>query len=403
MRASLIPLLVLALCGVGISAAEYFVAPTGTATNAGTREAPWDIASALDGNKKIAAGDTLWILEGTYKRRPKEQFEVRLIGSAEQPVQVRAEVGKRVTIDGGLAVQDPSAFVWIRDLEILVSEPQPTAPLSKGTNPPEFTRPWGGLHMFGGKNCKFINLVIHECRQGVSWWKGSIDSDLYGCVIYGNGWPGVDRGHGHCIYTQNKDGTKLLSNCILTAVLKGQQTLQAYGSKNADVDNYLCEDNVAYDMGRFLIGGGRPSHNIRVYRNHLYKVDMQLGYDSPENEDCDVSNNRIFRGGISIQKFMTVKKENNWIFKEEEQPKKNESFLLPNKYDPTRAHLIVYNWTGEKTAAVPVGDFLKDGESFALYDPKGLFGAPLFEGKVEGAAARVPTAGEFNIFVVRKR
>jgi len=393
----------LALLCIPLSATEYFVSPTGTAANSGSREAPWDIASALDGNKKITAGDTLWILEGTYKRRPKEQFDVRLIGSADQPVHVRAEVGKRVTIDGGLAVQDPSTFLWIRDLEILVSEPHPDKPQSKGTNPPEFTRPWGGLHVFGGKNCKFINLVIHDCRQGVSWWRPSIDSDLYGCVIYGNGWPGVDRGHGHCIYTQNKDGTKLISNCILTAVLKGQQTLQAYGSKNADVDNFLCEDNVAYDMGRFLIGGGRPSHNIRVYRNHLYKVDMQLGYDAPENEDCDLRDNRIFRGGLVIQKYKNVKNENNWIFKEGEQPKQTESFLLPNKYEPGRGHLIVYNWAGEKSVLVPVGTSLKDGDAFVLHDPKNLFGQPVFEGKVEGTHARVPTPTEFCLYVLRRK
>lgn len=384
-------------------AAEYFVAPSGVAGNAGTREAPWDIASALDGTQKLTAGDTLWLLAGTYHRRPQEQFVVKLVGTAEQPIQLRGEIGQRVTIDGGLKVEDPSVGVWIRDLEIMVSEPHPAAPVSAGSHPADFTRPWGGLHIHGGKHCKFINLVIHNCRQGVSWWRNSIDSDLYGCVITDNGWQGVDRGHGHCIYTQNQDGAKLISNCILSAKLSGQQTVQAYGSKNAYVDNYLCEDNVAYGMGRFLIGGGRPSNNIRVYRNHLYQVDLQLGYNAPFNVDCDLRDNRIFRGSLVIQNYQTVKQEGTWIFKENEKPTKTEAFVLPNVYEQGRAHVVIYNWSGDATTMVNVSKLMTDGQSFVLLDPKKMYGDPVQTGVVMNGTVEIPTPGEFSVYVLRKR
>jgi hypothetical protein len=256
--------------------------------------------------------------------------------------------------------------------------------------------------VFGGKQCKFINLNIHACRQGVSWWRGSLDSELYGCVIYENGWPGVDRGHGHCIYTQNKDGVKRISNNILTAQLDGQQTLQAYGSKNAFVDNYLCEDNIAYDKGRFLIGGGQPSHNIRVYRNHLYKVDMQLGYDAPTNEDCDLQDNRIFRGTLVIQNYQTIIKAGNIIYKADELPKQTESVLLPNAYDESRAHLVVYNWSGENTANVSTTPFLSEGSSYALFDPKRMYEEAQHRGQVIDGKIQVPTPGEFIVYVLRK-
>ena len=90
---------------------------------------------------------------------------------------------------------------------------------------------------------------------------------------------GTDRGHGHAIYTQNEDGTKTVTDCIMTGGYG--YTMHAYGSKRAYVDNYLIEGNIAYKANMFLIGGGRPSHDIRVLENYLYGVSMQIGYSAP--------------------------------------------------------------------------------------------------------------------------
>ena len=92
----------------------------------------------------------------------------------------------------------------------------------------------------------------------------------HGCLIYDNGWAGTDRGHGHAIYTQNEDGIKTIADCIMTG--GHGYTLHAYGSARAYVDNYLVAGNIAYAADTFLIGGGRPSHNIRVRDNVLHGV-----------------------------------------------------------------------------------------------------------------------------------
>jgi len=384
-------------------AAEWYVGPEGKPTNAGTREAPWDIASALDGKHKVAPGDTLCLLAGTYRRRPKELFDVRLAGTAEKPIHVRPAPGARATIDGGIAVQAPSAHVWLWDLEIMVSEPNPERIETPGSHPKDFTRPWGGLHMFGGKHCKYIHITIHDCRQGISCWKPETDCEIYGCVIYENGWLAPDRGHGHCIYTQNKDGVKTIANCILTCRYRGTCTMHAYGSSRAWVDNFLITDNIAYGLGRFLVGGGRPSRNIRVLRNCLHNVNMQIGYNAPYNEDCEVRDNIIANGGLSVNRFKKVVKQGNLVLpKGAKRPAGARVVLLPSKYDPKRAHLAIYNWEGARQVSVPVAPFLKPGDAFRLYDPKGLFGKPVFEGKCGGETIAVPMNGEFAAFVVRK-
>src|SRR5690242_164460 len=80
-------------------AADWYVSPKGTPQGAGTRESSWDIESALLGKKAIKPGDTLYLLEGTYKRRPEDQFVVKLVGTEGKPIHVRPAPKERAIID----------------------------------------------------------------------------------------------------------------------------------------------------------------------------------------------------------------------------------------------------------------------------------------------------------------
>jgi hypothetical protein len=382
---------------------RWYVAPDGESSHSGTQAAPWDIASALGGEQKVAPGDTIVLLDGTYRRRPKELFDVRLTGSKEAPIYIQPQPGARVRIDGGLSVQSPSAWVRVRDLEIFVSEPRPEKPVSPGSHPEDLKRPWGGLHMFGGKNCKYINLVIHNCNQGISCWKGEIDPEIYGCIIYDNGWLGTDRGHGHCIYTQNDEGVKTISNCIMSCRYDGSYTMHAYGSARAYVNDFLVQENICYDKGPFLIGGGRPSRDIRVLKNYLYDVSMRIGYTAEYNENCEVRDNVIVNGGLDVTRYRKVAQKDNLVVgRDQERPEGTKSILLPNTFDVNRAHVVVYNWDMAEMLDVTVKPFLIDGESYRLMDPQNLFGPPVSEGKCRGDAIRIPFNGEFGAFVLLK-
>lgn len=398
---AIIKLLAVALLAEPGGAMSWYVSPQGTPTGGGTKESPWDIESALLGAHPIQPGDTIYLLGGTYRRRPQEQFEVKLVGAEGKPIHIRPAANEHVIIDGGLLVQEPSAYVWVWDLELLVSEPNPTEPVGPGSHPEDFKRPWGGLNMRGGTNCKYINLVIHDNRQGVSFWREAKDSELHGCIIYDNGWPATDRGHGHAIYTQNDTGVKTISDCIMTGGYS--YTMHAYGSARADVNNYWVEGNICYNAGPFLIGGGKPSHGIRAFNNYLYGLNMRLGYDAPYNEDCEVRNNVIINGNLNLNNFKRVVNEGNLVpGKAEARPTTPLVVLRPNKYAPNRANLAIFNWDGQASVGVDAGTFLKSGDTYRLMNPRDFFGPPLLEGTYTGEPIRVPVNGEFAAFVLLK-
>ncbi len=376
-------------------ARQFFAAPDGKAGNPGTMAAPWDLASALGGGQKVQPGDVVWVRGGTYQGK----FEIKLAGKEGAPVHVRAWPGERATIlDSKTSVAEPSKHLWLWDLEIACSAPVEKRRTDKAGSHPDDLPGGDGLNIYAGTGCRFINLVVHDnIGNGIGWWVGSTDSEMHGCLIYNNGWTAPDRGHGHCIYTQNKDGTKTISSCIMSVpAWGGSYTMHAYGSSRAFISNYLIEDNVACERGPFLVGGGSPSRDIKVFRNYLHGVDMRIGYGA-ENEDCEVRDNVVASGRISIEKYRKVVDEGN-VKKLPDQ----RAVLIPNKYDPRRAHVVVFNGAKAPAAAVDVSAFLKPGEAFRLMDPKDFFGKPVLEGKGAGKAVAVPMRGEFAAFVLLK-
>src|SRR5690606_10443860 len=110
----------------------------------------------------------------------------------------------------------------------------------------ELNRPWGGVDMQWGVGLKVVNCVIHANAQGVGFWENVTgDSELYGNIIYDNGWLNPNGSpHGHGIYTQNADPeNKFLRNNIL--IENYSFNLHAYGSSASHVENYTVEDNIS--------------------------------------------------------------------------------------------------------------------------------------------------------------
>jgi hypothetical protein len=182
-------ILAVILCSWTASATQWYAAPSGTSSGKGTQAAPWDLATALT-SSLVQPGDELWLQAGTYGDG-SFQFNATLTGTAANPIIVRASAGQRAIINGGLEVN--GAYTWYWGFEV--------TNLAVTNRNAEFTF---GFNIFG-PGTRFINLIVHDTGLGFGFWEPAVDSEIYGSLIYYNGYDLPDRGHGHGLYVQNKE------------------------------------------------------------------------------------------------------------------------------------------------------------------------------------------------------
>lgn len=423
---------VLMLVVSGARGMTFHVSPLGEVDGDGSEARPWNLTTALAQPGAVKPGDLLLLHGGTYAGT----FASKLTGTADAPIVVKAAPGERVTIDCLPPRDKPEqnchftvqgAHAVYQGFEVTCSLPGPRDTATAGSHP-------GGASNRGGVNCfgshiKFINLVVHDTSQGFGFWSNGEGGEIYGCIIYNNGWIGPDRGHGHAIYTQNKNGVKRLVDNIMFAQFS--YGIHAYGSKAAFLVGYHIEGNVAFLNGApagknsrtpgILVGGGSPADNITVVNNFTWADrnhgTVQMGYSAP-NKSGVVKDNYL-TGGMSIGKWEALVQENNTIVRRDNPPKETRVFVRPNAYEMGRANVIVYNWAGQAGVSVDLKGVLRSGQGFVIRDVQDFFGEPVAKGvydgkaiglEMKGRAAPVPvgmketatpgTGGEFGVFVV---
>jgi len=277
---------VLAFSLMQCNAGEWYVAPDGTQSGDGSRERPWSLEAALKPHPMIAPMDTVWVRKGIYNGA----FVGRLKGTPGKPVVLRAYPGERVVLDGrgfGNAVlRIEGEWAWYWGLEITNSDPgrDLDRPEMKGVS-----HRGTGIEMLG-TDIKVINCVVHDTGVGVGMAVSSRDQELYGAILFNNGWRKGEVRSGHSIYAQNEFGQKLLRDVILFSPY--YFNLHIYGSRMAFLNNFQLEGNVGFN-GRWLVGGEGPLKNIVMRDNLLYGNSAQLFYRNRSNEGLKLEGNYL--------------------------------------------------------------------------------------------------------------
>ena len=444
MKQRIVGTAVLSLCAAIAGATEFYVSSTASTSGNGTLANPWKLSKALSHPSAVQPGDTIWLRGGTYTG----VFVSDLSGTASSPIIVRAFPGERVTLDGGdsngiaiLIVRGSHAWFW--GFEIMSSDLKRQSSQS-GPWPTDIERGDGvASGPLASVGLKFINLAVHDTRQGFSAFSAWSDTEIYGCLVYYNGWDGPDNGHGHGIYTQNQTGYKRISDSVIFHQFS--HGIHAYGSDAAYLNNYAVDGNTVFMNGdiashgtarNILLGGSVVTNNPILTNNALYfdsgppTSDFDLGYTAgcqnasvignyiatntymPACDPVAMTGNTYYG---NIDGFSQSQYPNNTYYSS--RPTGSKILIRPNQYEPGRATITVYNWDLLDSVSVDLASLLTVGTAFEIRNAQNFFGAPVVSGIYAGGAISIPTADlpiaspvgfatppptgrEFNVFVL---
>lgn len=413
----------------------HHVAVDGDPSGDGSVSAPWDLATALSHPAGLSPGDVVYLHGGVYRGG----FVSELTGAPGAPVIVRGAPGEHAVIDG--AGSDDATLVLrgadatYRDLEITNTRADRV-----GSRPE-------GLVVFG-ERLSLVNLVVHDLGNN-GFWESARDLELYGCLLFHNGYDDADRAHGHAIYTQNREGKKRIEdNVVFGGFSFGIHAYTEGGSLTGfDVIGNVWFDNglaAAGDGDRkddCLIGGLQPADRVLLADNLGWSRDqgrsVRLGWGADGDGAVTLRDNHLAGALTFARPWSTVTMTGNWIYGEvsgvdvadhpdneyvDARPGAPQVFVRPNRYERGRAHVVVYNWPLADTVDVDVSSVLTPGQGYELRDVQRYFSDPVLAGTFDGHPLAVPTtarprdppigspaaytasettSGELHVFVLR--
>ncbi len=442
------PVCLLLLFIAAAAAADYSVAPApaGQPTGDGTLVHPFDLTTAL---LRAQPGDTLYLRTGNYRPVDADSFLITTSGTPTAPITVRAYASELPHIDGGFEIT--ASWIIIRDLELSASLTKRRTQIP-GPWPDDIVTP-SGFQVFG-TNVKIINCIVHDLQEGVDGWKDASNLEVYGNLIFFNGWNAPDRGHGHGMYSQNQTGNKWVHDNIVFHNFA--QGMQLYGTSETFLNGFDVRGNIVYQNGspsgeytrNILLGGTAPMNRPVLSENMTYSPvtsaqggSNSLGYTTgglPCTEavadgnyfasasnalslvKCTLTSLRgnTFIGPVTG--FTPYAWPDNTYLAATSRPASARVFVRPNRYEPGRANIAIYNWPLLTSVNVDMSNIgLQPGDEYELrsaQDPftdvtRGTYtGAPIpvsmtarSVARPRGWTAPASTFPEFGAFLIRKR
>lgn len=412
---------------------SIFVAPAGVPGDDGSREHPIDLATALSSAGPAKPCDTVWLRGGTYRG----SFVCSIEGRDGAPILIRQMPGERVTIDSAPsatpALHVKGSWLWFWGLEMTNSDPQRMSQQTGGW-PSDLKRSSGVTT--AGSHLKFINFIVHDMTRGFEIGSASIDTEVYGSLVYFNGWEAPKQtANGHGIDTHNRVGPRQ----IIDNILFGQFShgIIGYASDQDPVHNLTIEGNIIFKNGilgqgrDLLIGGGSIAQRPVLKDNVSYGAAQMAVGSGAGCSDATVENN-YFAGSFVMSSCDGVVKGNTifgspgaWAAHPDNTivtgaPSGTVVRVRPNQYERGRAHIAVFNWDKRADVELDLSTVgLTAGMPYEIRDAQNYFGSPVYKGvygnpkllvsmthmiiaRPVGLAASLPThtAPEFAAFVV---
>ncbi len=426
-----IPLAAALLAAGPAAAAEFHVSPSGSPAGNGSARRPWDLATAFAAPAAVRPGDTIWLHGGVYRGK----FTSLLRGTPAARVVVRSFPGERATLDGGTSRMTTILYVggaWTRYQDFEITDSDPTRESREtGSEPDDIRRSSciGVMQDEPHEGLQLVNLVLHDGANGIGAFKEAHNLEIYGNLVFNNGWDAPDRGHGHGIYAQNQTGTmRIEDNLVFNQFGAG---IHLYGSEAAFLDNFEITGNASFGNGapsrhgfgrNLLLGGGRVARNARIESNVFYlapsggretgggaDLGYQAGLDGAvvrdnwfANGDGGISLYLVRAKGLEMTRnrfvqpvsgFEETAFPRNRYYGAKEKPAGTFVAVRPNRFEKGRGHVIVLNWDRRPYVDADLSPVLAPGTAFEVRNAQDFDGPPVVQGVFSGSKVRLPLTG----------
>lgn len=421
---------------------SHFASPRGSAAGTGGTDQPWDLATALAGaGGRIHPGDTVWLRGGTYRG----SFRTQLQGAPGRWIVFRQAAGERATIDGTLRAEGAYLAFW--GFEVMQSAPSTYGIQANtdhglfinlivhdaGTQGVSFWTPAVDAELYG---CIVYNNGSHENLDHGTYVHNEEGTKLIADNVFFN-----NMARGIQIYASPRnpvirnirvEGNVSFDNGSISNTVAARANLIF----NAPVptEGMVGIGNVLYFAGadgiNLRAGRYAPQNNRSIVLQDNYIVGGKVGLEMNEPwSQATVTGNVIVGsrdlvslGGEGLatryqwsgNTWASSGRARSWRYetsayawsdwKERTGLGRSDSvspapptvtrvFVRPNRYEPGRAHIAVFNWGRESEVAVDLSGVLQPGDRYQIRNVQDLFGIPVVHGTYQGAPVHLPMTG----------
>lgn len=430
----------------GSPAPDFFVSPAGSPSGDGSFANPWDLATALAGPTAVTPGSTIWLRGGTYTDGPyfDHGYLSTLTGTADGPIIVRQYPGERATVTKFLFVR--GAYTWYWGFEVAHSLPQVgyaygidvRAPGTKlinlvihdATSSGVFVGPEAtdaeiyGLIVYNNGTTDRLDHGIYCKSQSHQLVEDNITFDnwAYGIHCFAKDGPFVQNMHleGNVAFNNyvwgDQSGADLIVGGWFPAsgiVVDQNYTYRTtyVDTKAADIGYNLAVNNDLVLTNNYFVGGW-----LLMGAWTTATVAGNTFYTSPSGgmvwNTGDLSgqtwSGNTFYGDATVWRYTTTGLDTVTTTFEGwkaitglvdpgtdpgNRPTEVKVVMRPNRYEPGRATIIVYNWAHQSTVTVDVSDILEMGERYIVQHAQDFYGAPVASGIYTGGPLELPMVG----------
>ncbi|HWC72592.1 MAG TPA: right-handed parallel beta-helix repeat-containing protein [Gemmatimonadales bacterium] len=420
--------------------AGYYVSPSGSSAGDGSVGKPWDLTTAMaGGNGKIQAGDTVWLRAGTYSGN----FRTELAGAQGRPIVFRGYPGERATIDGTLRADGADTWFW--GFEVMRSTPNDRLPglESRGARQKYINMI---VHDAAQQGITFWDEAVDaELYGNIVYNNGTHENLDHGTYVHNMSGTKLimdnvffnNLAYGIHVYAGPTDGTQRNVHVIGNIAFNNGTISTVYAAK-----------------GNIIIGADSPDEGMQAKDNLLYfsgnaGENLRVGYTAANN-DVVVTGNTVWGGGTAfvVGQWQTATVQGNMMGGSADMvsllnapgsfawsgnnyyrqatasawrtqagtalslaswkqatglgstdqapadvPSGTKVFVRPNKYEPGRATVVVYNWGSQASISVNLSSVLRAGQKYEVRNVQDMFGGAVTSGTFNGGSISIPMGG----------